>query len=233
MLLPSFSKTIHDWFYKNGTSSVCSQRHNIPWCVLFSLGIWCLGLHRNNIVFQAEGSNIRLHNECSKKYECSGILLSFLSSFPRSQPHKQRFQLNGASHKGLVSTQFRQGFFRESQPSRWGRSYWQLRSWMGPGFLQSHWHDVSVIAQLWVLHDGLIMAKEIGVEKLWVVMDAQEVVNLVANRGSPERLIQSFLMEYRLFSKLSKNPNWSIISGKPMELLMTLPRRIVNKFKTF
>lgn len=31
------------------------------------------------MVFQAEGSNIRLHNECSKKYEGSGILLSFLA----------------------------------------------------------------------------------------------------------------------------------------------------------
>ena len=92
MLLPSFSKTIHDWFYKNGTSSVCSQRHNIPWCVFFLFGIGCLGLHRNKMVFQAEGSNIRLHNECSKKYEgSSGILLSFLSSFSPSQPHKQRF----------------------------------------------------------------------------------------------------------------------------------------------
>ena len=55
----------------------------------------------------------------------------------------------------------------------------------------------SIIAEMWALRDGLMLAKQLGIAQLMVEMDAKVIVDLVQSDNSPNKSFSSLLNDRR------------------------------------
>ena len=60
-----------------------------------------------------------------------------------------------------------------------GGIIWDSEGRWVKGFARSIGFTTSIIAELWALRDGLLLADQIGVQKLWIELVAKVVVELV------------------------------------------------------
>ena len=69
------------------------------------------------------------------------------------------------------------------------------RAWL-KGFARGLGHTNSVLAELWALRDGLMLAKEMGIQQLIIELDALSVVILM-NNESKNLLMEPLLTDCR------------------------------------
>ena len=81
-------------------------------------------------------------------------------------------------------------------------------SWV-KGYARGLGHTNSIMAELWALRDGLVLAKEMGLTNLIIELDALSVVILM-NNGSENLLIKLVLTDCRNF--LKETPNKRVIN---------------------
>ena len=65
------------------------------------------------------------------------------------------------------------------------------------GFARSIGFTTSIIAELQVLRDGLLLANQIGVQKLWIELDAKVVVELVQSNSTSNAFYSPLLADCR------------------------------------
>lgn len=76
------------------------------------------------------------------------------------------------------------------------------------GYVRALGNTSSFVAELWVLRDGLIMAKELGLNNLLIEMDALSVV-LLMNNNTVNLLMELLLTDCR--NLLQSFPNKRVI----------------------
>ena len=63
------------------------------------------------------------------------------------------------------------------------------------GFARSIGFTTSIIAELWALRDGLLLANQIGVQNLWIELDAKVVVELVQSDSTSNAFYSPLLAD--------------------------------------
>ena len=65
------------------------------------------------------------------------------------------------------------------------------------GFARSIGFTASIIVELWALRDGLLLADQIGVQNLWIELDAKVVVELVQSNSTSNAFYSPLLADCR------------------------------------
>ncbi|KAK9992118.1 hypothetical protein SO802_027103 [Lithocarpus litseifolius] len=77
----------------------------------------------------------------------------------------------------------------------------------------------SCMAELWALRDGLLLAKEMGLNNLIIELDALSVV-LLMNNNSTNLLMEPLLTDCRNLVREIPNKQITLVYGRPITVLM-------------
>lgn len=93
VLIGSFNSDLLDWLKVNCTSKV-NHHSQIPWSYIFPFALWCLGKHRNRVVFDNVALNPNLQKQCLNQaleyFYCMGKM--------KMQQSKVVANVGGTSH---------------------------------------------------------------------------------------------------------------------------------------
>ena len=177
----------------------------IPWKILFSIRVWNLWLHRNNYVFKTDKLE-RSYFKKSIKDSTEFFSVGRNVKMPKAKiivevgwekPPMGWVKLNtDGSAIGSTGRAGGGGAIRNHE-GQWLKGY--ARPLGGSN---------SCMAELWALRDGLLLAKEMGLNNLIIEMDALSVV-LLMNNNSANLLMEPLLTDCR--NLLSEIPNKQIV----------------------
>lgn len=163
----------------------------IPWKILFPMALWQLWLHKNNFVFRTGTVDHKLRRKCSQ-YNIEFYSIGLEAKIKQSKtivpvgwekPPRGWMKLNS---DGLVLRNLRRaggGGLIQDHDGSWVK-----------GYARGLGHTNSIMAELWALRDGLVLAKEMGLNNLVIELDALSVVILM-NNGSENLLIEPLLTD--------------------------------------
>ena len=190
----SFNLEMHQWLKTNCLSSHDILSNGVPWKILFTFTMWNLWKHRNRVVFENSILNPRLHYTCIKQavdyYYCirKSIHAKRWSSIQVqwTKPGTGWCKLNtdGAS------------LGNPSKASGGGVIPDHRGEWL-KGFSRGIGSTTSVVAEFWVVRDGLLLAVQMGIPLLEIECDAKIVTNLLLSNLLPNRTYTPLLLDCR------------------------------------
>ena len=173
----------------------------IPWNILFPIGVWNLWLHRNNYVFRT-GKLEQSYFKKSIKDSAEFFSVGRNVKMPKAKivvevgwekPPMGWVKLNtDGSAIGSTGRASGGGVIRNHE-GQWLK-----------GYARPLGSSNSCMVELWALRDGLLLAKEMGLNNLIIEMDALSVV-LLMNNNFVNLLMEPLLTDYR--NLLSEIPN--------------------------
>ena len=174
----TFNLPIRKWLEFNYRSEGSSSFMSIPWKILFPMGVWQLWLHRNNYVFKSGKVERSWFKKCIRE-SAEFYAIGFNAKVERnkvvvpvgwSKLHEGWTKLNtDGSVMGNPAMAGGGGVIRG-----------QEGEWIA-GFVRPLGRTNSCMVELWALRDGLLLAKELGINNLIVELDALSVVLLMKN----------------------------------------------------
>ena len=174
----TFNLPIGKWLESNSHSEASSLFISIPWKILFPMGVWHLWLHRNNHVFKSGKVERSWFKKCIKE-SAEFYAIGFNAKAERnkvlvpvgwSKPHKGWAKLN--TDRSVMGN--------PAMAGGGGMIRGQEGEWI-TGFARPLERTNSCMAELWALRDGLLLAKELGINNFIVDLDVLSVVLLMKN----------------------------------------------------
>ena len=171
-----FNLNLVDWLRINCQSNKNHAVSNIPWGVIFPIGLWTLWLFRNKVVFKNKTSYRSLTSEIlSKATEVAFIALNETTSAPQVtvqvrwiRPSVNWFKLNsdGSSlgNPGIAGG----GGLIQNDRGEWIR-----------GYARSIGITISAAAELWALRDSITLCFSLNLQAVEVELDAKLIVDLL------------------------------------------------------
>ena len=165
----------------------------IPWKVLFPLGVWHLWLHRNQFIFKT-GKVDRLWFKKSIK-DC----IEFFSVGLNAKMHKAKSVVVVGWEKPPVGwAKLNSDGSAFGNPRRADRGG-VIRDHNGKWIIGYAWSlgcTNNCMAELWALRDGLLLARDMGLNNLIIELDALSVVMLM-NNNTPNLTLEPLLNDCR------------------------------------
>ena len=185
----TFKLPLGEWLEINYKKDIKSKCMGIPWKVLFPIGVWQIWLHRNNFIFKTGKVDWLNFKRCIKE-SIEFFFIGMNTKLPKA--------------KTIVTVGW------EKPPEGWaklnsdGLALGNLRRAGGGGVVKNHegeWmkgyarplgYTNSCMIELWALRDGLILAKEMGLNNLIIELDALSIV-LLMNNNTANLLMEPLL----------------------------------------
>ena len=204
-LRDSFTLLIRDWLEVNCKSVMSSKFMGIPWRILFSMGVWQLWLHRNNYVFWTGNVDQSTWKRCIQAYaKFFSIGLDTKIKNPKTivpvrcdKPPVGWMKLNSDGSALGNPGRAGGGGLIHNHDGNWVQ-----------GYARGLGHTSSFMVELWVLRDGLILAREMRLNNLIIELDALSVVTLM-NNDFDNLLMEPLLTDCR--NLLKEIPNKRVI----------------------
>ena len=180
-----------DWMKSNCSLDQSYSRPHIPWKMLFPQALWLIWLQRNKVIF-CDGSfdpNVAGHHYVRKGAEFFAIVLE-----NPKKPRKVLAQVTWIKPQvGWVKLNSDGSVLGNPKKADGGVV---LRcsngDWIA-GCLRKLGNTSCILAELWALKDGLLLAKQLSLENICVDMDVEFLVYLLSNSSvvnlSPEPLL--------------------------------------------
>ena len=195
---------ISEWLEASCNSDSKSRWMGIPWKILFPMGVWNLWLHRNNFIRTG-----KVDRSCFKKSIKDSAEFFFVglnAKLPKAKsviavgwekPPMGWAKLN--SDGSALGTTGRAGGGRiiRDHDGHWLKGYARPLGCTN-----------SCMAELWALRDGLLIAKEMGINNLIIELDALIVV-LLMNNNTANLLVEPLLTDCR--NLVREIPNKQIV----------------------
>ena len=182
----SFKLPLKEWLEYNCKDEMNTIVKGVPWKVLFPIGLWHLWLHRNDFLFKSGTTNPQAWRRC---FQSSAEFFS-IGSVNKAKNLKSVIPVGWEKPpRGWVKINTDGSAMKN--PNRAGGGG-LLRDHEGnwlKGFARGIGYTNSALAELWALRDGLILAKEMGIQQLIIELDALSIVILLNN------CIENLLME--------------------------------------
>ena len=200
----TFNLPIGKWLESNSHSEASFLFISIPWKILFPMGVWHLWLHQNNHVFKSGKVERSWFKKCIKE-SAEFYAIGFNAKAERnkavvpvgwSKPRKGWAKLY--TDRSVMGN--------PAMAGGGGMNRGQEGEWI-TGFARPLERTNSCMAELWALRDGLLLAKELGINNLIVELDALSVVLLMKN-STCNLLMEPLLMEPLL---LKAFPNTQVV----------------------
>ena len=156
---------------------------------MFVMGVWHIWLHRNEVTFRSRRVDNTSYRRCIKEsakffslgINCKVQKLKSVILVDWTKPPEGWDKLNSdGSVMGSMSKARGGGVIRNHEGI-----------WL-KGYARPIGHTDSCKVELWALRDGLVLAKEMGLNSLVVELDALSVVILMTNNSA------NLLMEHLL-----------------------------------
>ena len=177
----------------------------IPLKVLFLMGLWYLWTHRNNFLFRIGTLDPLIWRKCiqgSAEFFSIGLVtktkqLKTIVPVGWEKPPRGWVKLNidGSAMRNL------------ERAGGWGLIKDHDGVWL-KGFARGIGYINSILPELWVLRDGLLLAKEMRIQQLIIELDALSVAILM-NNESENLLMELLLIDCR--NLLKEFPNKRVI----------------------
>ena len=164
-----------DWMKVNCNSNAASQ-HHIPWKILFPFGVWAIWLHKNKLVFNPHlflAQDKVLDTCVAKTYEFFAV--SGTSSLPRPFHFVLvSWHILPPSWVKLSTEGFSLG---NPRLARVGGLICNHNGFWICGFDWNVGYATSVLAELWVLKDGLTLVTSLGFSNVLIKLDSLIVLS--------------------------------------------------------
>ena len=218
-----FGLNLEAWLEKNRGNSSMYPRPRTPWKILFPqvvqtrpffkeqghrnqvygvLGIW---LHRNKAIFQTGKIEEGMSAFCVKK----GV--EFYAIFPNgpNKPRRMQVQVRWLKPpRGWTKLKTNGFVFRNPiKAGEGGILRCSNGDWIA-GFARKLGNTTSTIAELLALKDGLIVAKQLGIENICIKMDANFIVHLVSSASMVNLMLEPLLTD--CINLIKTFPNHSV-----------------------
>ena len=177
----------------------------IPWKVLFPMGLWFLWTHRNTFLFRSGSVDTHNWRKClqgSAEFFSIGLpskvrQLKNVVSVGWEKPPRGWVKLNTDGSAMKNPDRAGGGGLLRDHDGVWLR-----------GFARGLGYTNSILAELWALRDGLLLAKELGLQHLIIELDALSVVMLM-NNETENLLMEPLLTDCR--NLLKDIPNKRVV----------------------
>ncbi|KAL0006019.1 hypothetical protein SO802_013580 [Lithocarpus litseifolius] len=189
----TFNLPLVNWLETNCTSGAVSEHLSLPWKIIFPMGLWHLWLARNNFLFKKGVIDTMIHIKCIKesaeffsigaKVRCNKMKKVIRVAWEKPPLGWMKLNSDGSA-LGNPGKAGGGGLIRDHQ-GNWVR-----------GYARAHGNSNSSLAELWALCDGLEIAKDLGLDKLIVEMDALSIV-LLMNNDKANLLMEPLLSDCR------------------------------------
>ncbi|KAK7828809.1 putative ribonuclease h protein [Quercus suber] len=165
-----------DWLRLNVCSAACYGSLGIDWSIISLIGLWCLWIRRNRVVFQKAKPSLNLKVEVLAKVTEYVFIGANIHSAPTKstiqvkwlQPLVNWFKLNSdGSSLGNPGRVGGGGLIRDANGA-WIRGYARAIGWA-----------TSVAAELWALRDGIQLCISLNLLAVIVELDVQLLVDLL------------------------------------------------------
>ena len=189
-LVDSFKKPVAEWLQVNYKTEVCSKFLGIPWRIIFIISIWQIWIHRNEFAFRTGRPNQKLEKKCNQS-SAEYFSIEMKTKVPLSKtcvlvswqkPHVGWAKLNTDGSALGNSGRAGEGRVIRDHSDHWIKGYSRALGTTN-----------SFIAELWALRNGLIIAKDLGLNNLIVELDALSVHMI--NNDTSNLLIEPLLSD--------------------------------------
>ena len=164
-----------------------------PWKILFPMGVWNLWLHRNNFIFRTG----KVDQSCFKKSIKDSV--EFFSVRLNAKLPKAKSVIAMGWEKPPMGwaklNSDRSAFGNTGRAGGGGVIRDHDGHWL-KGYARPLGCTNSCMAELWTLRDGLLIAKEMGINNLIIELDALSIVVLM-NNNTANLLMEPLLTDCR------------------------------------
>ena len=173
----------------NCQKDISSNIMGLPWKILFVMGVWHIWLHRNEVTFRSGRVDNASYRRCIKEsaeffslgINCKVQKLKSVIPVGWTKPPEGWDKLNSnGSVMGSTGKARGEGVIRNHEGV-----------WL-KGYVRPIRHIDSCRAELWALRDGLVLAKEMGLNSLVVELDALSVVLLMTNNSANKQIVLAY-----------------------------------------
>ena len=191
-----FSSTAEDWMAFNGKMDKAKNQHSPPWNIIFSFAVWNIWKNRNHVIFKGRYLNPRLANLITNQalefFFCAGsskaVQNQVLNMVKWDRPGIGWMKLNtDGSSLGNPGSAGGGGVIRDWH-GRWVAS-----------FSRKIGIASSLLAELWAIHDRLMLCIDRNLAMVEVKLDAKAVVDVLANPLYSNNAISPLIEDCRFF----------------------------------
>ena len=201
----SFTLPFKTWTEVNCNDGMNVTVKGIPWKVLFPMGLWYLWTHRNNFLFRTGTLDPLIWRKCIQ-----GSVEFFLIGLVTKTKQLKTIVPVGWEKPPRGWVKFNTDGSAMRNPERAGGGG-LIKDHDGvwlKGFARGIGYTNSILAELWALRDGLLLAKEMRIQQLIIELDALSVVILM-NNESENLSMEPLLTDCR--NLLKEFPNKRVI----------------------
>ena len=189
----TFNLPIGKWLEVNCKANIKYNRMGIPWKILFPMGVWHVWLHRNNFIFKTG----KVDRSCFKKSIKDSVEFFFVG-LNAKLPKAKSVVAVGWDKPPMGWAKLNSDRSALGNPGRTGGGG-VIRDHDGKwlkGYAQPLGSTNSCMDELWALRDGLLLAKDMGLNNLIIELDALSVV-LLMNNNTPNLTLEPLLNDCR------------------------------------
>ena len=197
--LEFFGLNLVAWLKTNCGMTSMFPRPCMPWKILFPQVVWMLWLYRNKAIFQTEKIEVGT-NAC---YIKKGVEFYAIVPNGPNKPRRTQIQVRWLKPPPRWTKLNIDGFVFGSSMKAGGGGVLRCNDgeWVA-GFMCKLGNMSSTVVELWALKDGVIVAKQLGIDNICIEMDA---VYLASNPSVVNLMLEPLLTDYRNLIKTSPN----------------------------
>ena len=197
-----FNLSLTAWLEKYCGSSDFFPTPRIPWKILFPQTLWNIWLRRNNVIFHGRNVESGLSALCIKR---SAEFFAIVPNVP-SKPNRIQVQVKWCKPQpGWMKLNTDGSVFGDPKRAGGGGVIRNSEGEWVAGFVRKFGNVSSITAELWAFKEGLLMAKQLGIDNLYVDLDAAFLVHLITNPSVVNLNLEPLLSDCRNLTKTFLN----------------------------
>jgi ribonuclease HI len=193
--ISSFGVSLYDWLHANCTDQSKKPPHNLPWSILFPIGLWSLWLERNNKVFHSESRPVeKLVDQCLHRALEYFFVVGFDGNSKASESIPVKWVPPALGWVKLNTDGSSLG--NPGQAGGGGVIRDHVGHWIR-GFTRRVGVATSLAAELWAIRDGLSLIVDMGFLYVTIEIDALMVVSFLALNSIPHPSLRPLVADCR------------------------------------
>jgi ribonuclease HI len=193
--ISSFGASLYDWLHANCTDQSKKPPHNLPWSILFPIGLWSLWLERNNKVFHSESRPVdKLVDQCLNRALEYFFVVGFDGNSKASESIPVKWVPPALGWVKLNTDGSSLG--NPGQAGGGGVIRDHVGHWIR-GFTHRVGVATSLAAELWAIRDGLSLIVDMGFLYVTIEIDALMVVSFLALNSIPHPSLRPLVADCR------------------------------------